>query len=145
MIFLTDECVQAPVVALWRTMEALLPKPHIREPHEIVTVEDRYGRATPDENWMLDASKWSPKPIVVSGDTAILSKNKVKRAMFRECAFVWFALADAWENMEFNTLMWKATKVWPEITVAAAHATPPRVFRVRAKNEDIEDITSQIY
>ena len=100
---------------------------HIVEHHD-----ERFQPSTKDVEWLAKLGKDDPKPIVISGDEAIL-RNKEEKAVLREADLTFFCLERGWTQRPFEEQAWMFLKVWP-IIVSEANVSPPCIFDVRVGN-----------
>ncbi|GAC1346171.1 MAG: hypothetical protein NVSMB14_09280 [Isosphaeraceae bacterium] len=82
---------------------------------------------------MAELGKDEPKPIVISGDAAIL-RNKAEKAVLREADLTFFCLERGWTQRPFDEQAWMFLKVWPLI-VSGANVSPSRQIDVRVGNQ----------
>ena len=101
--------------------------------HIIQHHDDRFQETTQDVDWLAELGKDDPKPIVISGDAAIL-KNKAEKAVLREANLTFFCLERGFTQRPFEEQAWMFLKVWPRI-IADANASPPHIFDVRVGNK----------
>ena len=127
MIFFTDECFMYKANRLIEAFD--------RE-NEIRPLLDHFDRGTPDTVWIPSVAKWTPKPIVICGDSRIL-RNKVERKALIEAQLVFIYLQSGWVHLQWPVFAWKIIKAWPAIVVCAG-ALRPTVFEVSPNTLKVE-------
>lgn len=91
--------------------------------------DEFFDKDTPDTVWIGEVGKWSPKPIVVSGDTHILKNPDEMRALVAE-DLTYVCLAPGWTNTPIPDYPWMFFKAWINILKEAEHCRIPTVFQV---------------
>ncbi len=123
--FFFDRNMSYRIVEMVRIFEG--PR-HIVEHHD-----ERFHETTKDVEWLAELGKDEPKPIVISGDAAIL-RNKAEKAVLREADLTFFCLERGWTQRPFDEQAWMFLKVWPLI-VSGANVSPSRQIDVRVGNQ----------
>lgn len=111
---------------------------HYDRQHSIIYLDDRFGKTTPDSEWLSAIADWDPIPVVVSGDGRIL-KNPAELQVLRGLPLTFFHFAEGWAQMPWKERAWKAIRVWPEV-VSAASPRRPSIFRVPVSTVKVEFI-----
>ena len=90
---------------------------------------DLFGRGAKDLEWIPEAAKIDPKPVIVGGDGRIL-KNRVECAALKTSAMSFVYLASGWTGLSWNERVPKMVKAWPAIVSECSLLRRPAVLGV---------------
>lgn len=123
MRFFFDRCMS---IRLCRMAKLLEQSKHELWHHD---EDSRFTQTTKDVEWIAAVSQEPVKPVVVSGDFAILKKPDEVLEL-RKSGLTYFFFSEHWPDQEIYLQTWKFFKLCPEIIKQAAVAQPT-VFEVR--------------
>lgn len=122
MNFFLDRCVP---VAIGRALACVVAN----QRHSVILHDDKFAPATSDVEWLSEIGKWSPKPVVISGDVRILRRQDEQRTLIeQDLTFV--CLAPGWTAASPDDVTWKFFKAWPEIRDKSISCKLPSIFEV---------------
>jgi hypothetical protein len=120
MIFVADENVQVGITKLLAVFDSR---------NQFQLLLESVAQGTRDVEWIQKLAAWDPKPVVISGDSRILS-NRVESRALKVSRLTWVALGKGWIEAPWETVAWKIIKAWPEIRQSVRAADRPTVFEV---------------
>ena len=98
---------------------------------------DHFAMDTTDVVWLQAVGSWVDRPIVISGDTRILSRRDEMRALMeQELMFV--CLYEGFTDQTIAESTWKFFRAWPRICHEVARARQPSVFKVAPNAQKVE-------
>jgi len=107
--------------------------------NEIRSLLDWFERGTPDIEWMKKITLWDKSPVVISGDSRILT-NKAEKQILKECNLMYVLVAQGWLHLEWPRFAWRIIKIWPSIVTNVKQARCPMIFKVPVSGLKIENI-----
>ena len=120
MTYFFDRCVAITVAGIIKALERA---------DEVIYRDDKFNKRTPDTEWLRTIASWDEKPIVISGDTRILTRPD-EAAELAKGNLMFFCLAPGWTNIPFEDYPWKFLKAWANIKLAIRENRRPTIFKV---------------
>ena len=96
---------------------------------------DEFPAGVSDVQWIASLSLRTPKPIVISGDGAILRRRDEKDAL--ASSDMVFVYLQAWAHLDENVQASKIVTVWPNLYKELLKAKPGDTYRVKAKSLEV--------
>ncbi len=81
---------------------------------DVTPLKKHHGPGTKDIDWMKDLADWRPKPIVLTCDRRILSRELERKAL-QESGLTFVVFKPTWMDIRFPEKAWRLVKLWPEI------------------------------
>lgn len=98
---------------------------------------DHFAMDTTDVVWLQAVGSWQVRPIVISGDTRILTRrDEMRTLMEQELMFV--CLYSGFTDHEISESTWKFFRAWPLICYEVSRAKQPSVFKVAPSAQKVE-------
>lgn len=93
-------------------------------------ITDYFDPGTPDLDWLKEMGEWDVRPVVLSGDGAIL-KNKAERRQLRDANMTYIVWSKSWVNMGFEGQVVTMLKAWPKLRAEVIRIRQPSLFELR--------------
>jgi hypothetical protein len=90
---------------------------------------DHFAQDTIDTVWLNAIGSWKDRPIVIRGDTRILSRREEQRELMQQ-DLMFVCLYPGFTSHQIYESAWKFFRAWPFICEAVSSARQPSVFKV---------------
>ncbi len=100
--------------------------------HDVVHEDEvkRFKPETPDVEMIKALAKENPKPVLVTCDVNMLSRDAIERKALSESGLTVVFFRKTLHNLSFHEQTLKAIKAWPDIVKATTRCKEPTAFEV---------------
>lgn len=97
--------------------------------HSFAYLLEHFPTRTADVVWLPVVGAWSPRPVILSADSRILTTGDERTALRNcGCSFVYFGRG--WGNTVWEPYAQRLVRYWPDIHARATALTRPTIIEV---------------